>query len=85
MFQIPVPVYLVCLYCSNACSDSDFILLLYVCISDVENYCEGKEGIALFNNTLNTFYLLLYDGHMVKDHSDSKRKTAATIGANLSN
>ena len=27
-----------------------------------------KEGIVLFNNTLNTFYL-----HMVKDHSDSER------------
>ena len=27
-----------------------------------------KEGF-LFNNTLNTFYLWLYD--MVKDHSDS--------------
>ena len=33
-----------------------------------------KEGNVLFNDTLNTFYLLLY-GHrqMVKDHSDSKR------------
>ena len=33
-----------------------------------------KEGNVLFNNTLNTFYLLLYGvGHMVKDHSDSER------------
>ena len=31
-----------------------------------------KEGNALFNDTLNTFYLRLYGvGHMVKDHSDS--------------
>ena len=36
---------------------------------------EGKkEGNVLFNNTLNTFYLWLYDiRHMVKDHSDSER------------
>ena len=32
-----------------------------------------KEGNALFNDTLNTFYLRLYgDRHMVKDHSDSE-------------
>ena len=35
---------------------------------------EGMEGNDLFNDVLNTFYLLLYGvGHMVKDHSDSKR------------
>ena len=34
----------------------------------------GKEGNGLFNDALNTFYLQLYGvGHMVKDHSDSKR------------
>ena len=33
-----------------------------------------KEGNVLFNDTLNTFYLLLSGvRHMVKDHSDSKR------------
>ena len=33
-----------------------------------------KEGIFLFNDTLNTFYLRLYGvRHMVKDHSDSER------------
>ena len=33
-----------------------------------------KEGNALFNDALNTFYLRLYDvGHMRKDHSDSER------------
>ena len=32
-----------------------------------------KEGNALFNDALNTFYLRLYGvRHMVKDHSDSK-------------
>ena len=31
------------------------------------------EGNILFNDTLNTFYLLLYGvRHMVKDHSDSE-------------
>ena len=33
-----------------------------------------KEGNALFNDTLNTFYLWLYGvRHMVKDHSDSEK------------
>ena len=35
---------------------------------------KGKEVFYLMNDTLNTFYLRLYGvGHMVKDHSDSKR------------
>ena len=35
-----------------------------------------KEGNVLFNNTLKTFYLQLYGvRHMVKDHTDNKRKT----------
>ena len=34
----------------------------------------GKEGNVLFNDTLNTFYLLLYGViHMVKDHSDTEK------------
>ena len=38
-----------------------------------------KEGNVLFNDALNTFYLRLYGvGHMVKYHSDSERKPAAT-------
>ena len=33
-----------------------------------------KEGNALFNDALNTFYLRLYGvRHMVKDHSDSQK------------
>ena len=33
-----------------------------------------KEGNVLFNDALNTFYLLLYGvRHMVKDHSDSEK------------
>ena len=32
-------------------------------------------GYNLFNDTLNTFYLLLYGAkHMVKDHTDSERE-----------
>ena len=44
-----------------------------------------KEGNVLFNNALNTFYLRIYGvRHMVKDHSDSKRKIAAATWATLS-
>ena len=44
-----------------------------------------KEGNVLFNDVLNTFYLLLYGvGHMVKDHSDRERKPATTTWAILS-
>ena len=33
-----------------------------------------KEGYVLFNDTLNTFLLTLYDvRHMVMDHSDSEK------------
>ena len=43
-----------------------------------QKYIITKEGNALFNNTLNTFYLRLYGiGHIVKDQSDSERKPAA--------
>ena len=44
--------------------------------SDLETVIErgGKEGHALLNDALNTFYLRLYGvGHIVKDHSDSER------------
>ena len=35
-----------------------------------------KEGYVLFNNTLNTFYLQLFGlGHILKDHSDSERRS----------
>ena len=47
--------------------------------------CGRKEGNALFNDALNTFYLRLYGvGHMVKYHSDSERKPAAATWVNLS-
>ena len=46
-----------------------------------------KEGNVIFKDTLNTFYLQLYDfGHMAKDHSDNDRKlTATTSWDTLSN
>ena len=49
-------------------------------------YIYVQEGNVLFNDTLNTFYLLLYGvGHMVKDHSDSERgNPPATTWATLS-
>ena len=37
-------------------------------------YRGRKGGNVLFNDALNTFYLLLFSvGHMVKKHSDSER------------
>ena len=40
----------------------------------IYDYVQRKEGNALFNDTLNTFYLQLYGiRHMVKDHSESKK------------
>ena len=36
--------------------------------------CGRKEGNVLFNDTINTFYILVICFiHMVKDYSDSKR------------
>ena len=41
-----------------------------------------KEGNALFNDALNTFYLRLYGvGHIIKDHSDNEGKHAAATWA----
>ena len=60
-------------------------VLLHIFINLISSHCngsnrkvnektlKGKEGNGLFNDTLNTFYLRLYDAKlMVKDHSDSK-------------
>ena len=50
-----------------------------VMVFEIRGFAESlstgrKEGNALFNDALNTFYLRLYGvGHMIKDHSDSKR------------
>ena len=45
-----------------------------------------KKGNDLLNDTVNTLYLRLYGvEHMIKDHSDSERKPAAsTTWATLS-
>ena len=37
------------------------------------SYWRNKERNVLFNDALNIFYLRLYSGHMVKDHSDCER------------
>ena len=36
-------------------------------------FIEGKEGNVLLNDALNTFYLRLYGGNIVNNHSDSER------------
>ena len=52
--------------------DSYMVLNMAKDHSDSE---KRKEGNALFNDALNTFYLWLYGiRHMVKDHSDSERR-----------
>ena len=37
-------------------------------------FIEGKEGNVLLNDALNTFYLRLYGGNIVNNHSDSERR-----------
>ena len=62
-------LFLLCFCFVCFCCFAVFIFLLISCLIG------RKEGNVLFNNTLNTFYLQLYGvGHMVKDHSESKRK-----------
>ena len=47
----------------------NIIIVSSVCVA-----CHWKEGIVLFNDQLNTFYLRLYGvRHMVTDHSDSEK------------
>ena len=45
-----------------------------------------EEGNVLFNDAVNTFFILRLYGvrHMVKYHTDSKRKPAAATWATLS-
>ena len=48
-------------------------------------YTGMKEVNILFNDVLNTFHLRLHGvRHMVKDHSDNERKSAAATWATLS-
>ena len=54
-------------------------------LHEAEEVLVMKEGNVLFNDALNTFYLWLCGiRHMIKDHTDSKRKPAATIWVTLS-
>ena len=49
-------------------------MLLWSSVEFLFGGMKRKEENVLFNDTLNTFYLWLYGiGHMVKDHSDSRR------------
>ena len=58
----------------NLMTHSAHFFLQFYCIRPrVKEHSENdrKEKNILFNGTLNTFYLWLYDiGHMVQDHSD---------------
>ena len=55
-------------------SEWSFTIIYVHCHITVNKMCWRKEGNVLFNDTLNTFYLLLYGiSHMVKHHSDSER------------
>ena len=53
-------------------------ILIFVCVDKNEGMDMGKiekEGNALFNDVLNTFYLRLCGvRHMVEDNSDRKRE-----------
>ena len=47
-------------------------------------FCAGRKEMFYLTTHSTLFILWLYSiGHMVKDHSDSERKHAATIGATL--
>ena len=50
-------------------------------ITTIRRWTHGsqKEGNALFNDAVNTFYLQLYGvGYILKDLSDSEKPTSAT-------
>ena len=57
--------------CMNACMHE----CLFVCMCVCMYVCmRERQRNVLFNDALNTFYLLLYGvRHMVKDHSDSEK------------
>ena len=71
-----------CDHCVNIFTDvtvphtSDLLLVFVFCVTTSTSFQDvlRKKGNVLFNNTLNTFYLLLHGvGHMVEDHSDNER------------
>ena len=72
------------LYDCHECAEM-LILINGLLIFHKETKRRKEEGYVLFNDALNTFYLRLYGvRHMVKDHSDSERKSAAATWATLS-
>ena len=78
---LPIPIQRtipLCCYISNHSVTTkgrkEMFYLMMHSTHFIYRYMEGKEGNVLFNDALNTFYLLLYGvGHMVKDHSDSEK------------
>ena len=60
-------------------------MLVKLCVGINKDNEQGrKAGNVLFNNALNTFYLRLYGvGHMVKNHSDSKRGYSFRLAASV--
>ena len=51
-----------------------FWLVARVLLYTISHNFIGKEENVLFNDALNTFYLMLYGvRHMVKDHSDNEK------------
>ena len=69
----------------TADGEDRYIVIKYFCSLSSDNQqltqmrAHRAEGNVLFNDALNTFYLLLNGvGHMVKDHSDSERGNTTT-------
>ena len=69
----------VLLYASSHRQDNTYHSLYYTSSGALDGTRNSSIGIIGRQDSLNTFYLWLYDvGHMVKDQSDSERKPTAT-------
>ena len=75
---IYIYIYIYMCVCVCVCVCIYIYICVCVCVCACVNtytYTNTNEANVLFNDTLNTFYLRLNSiGHMVKDHSDSKRR-----------
>ena len=72
-YFLTILVVIIIIIISSSSSIYLFMLLLLILYYFLTSLTR-KEGIFLFNDALDTFYLQLYGvGHMVKDHSDSER------------
>ena len=75
-FQLAARVHLYASFHNSIAHTTAFVtpVVEYWLEREIASCFGRKEGNVLFNDTLNTFYLRLYDvTHMVKDHSDSER------------